>query len=70
MFRRKSKTPRVDLADFLKHLADQYSCESPYELGIRIQSLGLPISVRFGVTTPLSEVYDSVLKVQLQSSKH
>uniref|UniRef100_A0A673I198 Uncharacterized LOC107720215 n=1 Tax=Sinocyclocheilus rhinocerous TaxID=307959 RepID=A0A673I198_9TELE len=44
MFRRKSKTPRVDLADFLKHLADQYSCESPYELGIRIQSLGLPIS--------------------------
>ncbi|XP_067225099.1 uncharacterized protein wu:fj29h11 isoform X1 [Chanodichthys erythropterus] len=44
MFRRKSKTPRVDLADFMKHLADQYSCESPYELGIRIQSLGLPIS--------------------------
>ncbi|XP_043085921.1 protein NO VEIN [Puntigrus tetrazona] len=44
MFRRKSKTPRVDLADFLKHLADQYSCDSPYELGIRIQSLGLPIS--------------------------
>ncbi|XP_067286203.1 uncharacterized protein wu:fj29h11 isoform X3 [Pseudorasbora parva] len=44
MFRRKSKTPRIDLAEFLKHLADQYSCESPYELGIRIQSLGLPIS--------------------------
>ncbi|XP_042590813.1 uncharacterized protein LOC109099997 isoform X2 [Cyprinus carpio] len=44
MFRRKSKTPRIDLADFMKHLADQYSCESPYELGIRIQSLGLPIS--------------------------
>ncbi|XP_039509577.1 protein NO VEIN isoform X2 [Pimephales promelas] len=44
MFRRKSKTPRIDLADFLKHLADHYSCESPYELGIRIQSLGLPIS--------------------------
>ncbi|XP_051530357.1 uncharacterized protein LOC127427065 isoform X2 [Myxocyprinus asiaticus] len=44
MFRRKSRTTRVDLAEFLKHLADQYSCESPYELGIRIQSLGLPIS--------------------------
>ncbi|KAI2658823.1 Protein NO VEIN [Labeo rohita] len=44
MFRRKSKTPRIDLADFMKDLADQYSCESPYELGIRIQSLGLPIS--------------------------
>ncbi|XP_077101777.1 uncharacterized protein LOC143753264 isoform X1 [Siphateles boraxobius] len=44
MFRRKSQTPRIDLADFLKHLADHYSCGSPYELGIRIQSLGLPIS--------------------------
>ncbi|KAK7134163.1 hypothetical protein R3I93_017539 [Phoxinus phoxinus] len=44
MFRRRCKTPRIDLADFLKHLADHYSCESPYELGIRIQSLGLPIS--------------------------
>lgn len=49
MFRRKSKTPRIDLADFMKDLADQYSCESPYELGIRIQSLGLPISVRFSI---------------------
>lgn len=53
MFRRKSKTPRVDLADFMKHLADQYSCESPYELGIRIQSLGLPISVRFSVVVAI-----------------
>ncbi|KAL1263883.1 hypothetical protein QQF64_004238, partial [Cirrhinus molitorella] len=44
MFRRKNKTSRVDMADFLKDLADQYSCESPYELGIRIQSLGLSIS--------------------------
>ncbi|XP_056326181.1 uncharacterized protein wu:fj29h11 isoform X1 [Danio aesculapii] len=44
MYRRINKVPRVDLAEFLKHLADQYSCESPYELGIRIQSLGLPIS--------------------------
>ncbi|XP_065109604.1 uncharacterized protein [Paramisgurnus dabryanus] len=44
IFRRKSRAQRVDLADFLKSLADQYSCESPYELGIRIQSLGLPIA--------------------------
>ncbi|XP_057182526.1 uncharacterized protein LOC130549349 isoform X2 [Triplophysa rosa] len=44
IFRRKCRAQRVDLAEFLKHLADQYSCESPYELGIRIQSLGLPIS--------------------------
>ncbi|XDV25912.1 hypothetical protein PO909_029738, partial [Leuciscus waleckii] len=44
-FRRRSTTPRIDLADFLKHLADHYSCESHYELGIRIQSLGLSISM-------------------------
>uniref|UniRef100_A0A3Q2QWH8 Wu:fj29h11 n=1 Tax=Fundulus heteroclitus TaxID=8078 RepID=A0A3Q2QWH8_FUNHE len=35
---------RLDLADFMKHLADHYNCESPYELGIRIHSFGLPIS--------------------------
>ncbi|XP_051958401.1 uncharacterized protein wu:fj29h11 isoform X1 [Xyrauchen texanus] len=51
MFRKKCRTPRVDLPEFLKHLADQYSCESPYELGIRIQSLGLPISTLFKATT-------------------
>ncbi|XP_015211657.2 uncharacterized protein [Lepisosteus oculatus] len=35
---------KVDLADFMKHLADQYNCESPYELGVRIQSIALSIS--------------------------
>ncbi|XP_077481496.1 uncharacterized protein LOC144092518 isoform X2 [Stigmatopora argus] len=43
-YRRKSNEPRVDLAEFMKHLADHYKCDSPYELGIRIKSLGLPIS--------------------------
>uniref|UniRef100_A0A4W4ERA0 HTH OST-type domain-containing protein n=1 Tax=Electrophorus electricus TaxID=8005 RepID=A0A4W4ERA0_ELEEL len=43
-FRRKQSKPKVDLAEFMKYLADQYNCESPYELGIRIQSVGLPIS--------------------------
>ncbi|KAM6951488.1 uncharacterized protein FYW47_015000 [Aplochiton taeniatus] len=43
-FRSKTNKAKVDLADFMKHLADQYSCDSPYELGIRIQGLGLPIS--------------------------
>ncbi|XP_077359160.1 uncharacterized protein LOC144005104 isoform X2 [Festucalex cinctus] len=43
-YRRKSSQPRVDLADFMKHLADHYNCDSPYELGIRIHSLGLPIA--------------------------
>ncbi|XP_043925651.1 protein NO VEIN-like [Protopterus annectens] len=35
---------KVDLAEFMKFLADQYNCESPYELGIRIQSIALSIS--------------------------
>lgn len=42
--RRRSKS-KIDLVDFLKHIADQYNCDSPYKLGIRIQGLGLPISV-------------------------
>ncbi|XP_055006163.1 uncharacterized protein wu:fj29h11 isoform X2 [Boleophthalmus pectinirostris] len=43
-FRRKNTKVKVDLADFMKYLADQYNCDSPYELGIRIHSVGLPIS--------------------------
>ncbi|XP_061561757.1 uncharacterized protein wu:fj29h11 isoform X5 [Phycodurus eques] len=43
-YRKKSNKPKIDLAEFMKHLADHYKCESPYELGIRIQSLGLPIA--------------------------
>ncbi|KAJ7984929.1 hypothetical protein DPEC_G00359850 [Dallia pectoralis] len=43
-FRRTVNKPKVDLAEFMKHLTDQYNCESPYELGIRIHSVGLPIS--------------------------
>ncbi|XP_041714657.1 uncharacterized protein wu:fj29h11 isoform X2 [Coregonus clupeaformis] len=44
VFRRKQTKPKVDLAEFMKHLSDQYSCDSPYELGIRIHSVGLPIA--------------------------
>uniref|UniRef100_A0A3B1JM69 Wu:fj29h11 n=1 Tax=Astyanax mexicanus TaxID=7994 RepID=A0A3B1JM69_ASTMX len=43
-FRRTQHKAKVDLAEFMQYLADQYNCESPYELGIRIQSVGLPIS--------------------------
>ncbi|XP_049615652.1 uncharacterized protein wu:fj29h11 isoform X2 [Syngnathus scovelli] len=43
-YRRKSSKPKVDLAEFMKYLGDHYNCESPYELGIRITSLGLSIS--------------------------
>ncbi|XP_077594792.1 uncharacterized protein LOC144211423 isoform X2 [Stigmatopora nigra] len=42
-YRRKSNAPRVDLAEFMKHLSDHYKCDSPYELGIKITSLGLPL---------------------------
>ncbi|TSK14591.1 Sacsin [Bagarius yarrelli] len=51
-FRRKQNKPKVDLAEFLQYLADQYNCDSPYALGIRIQSVGLPIST-------LSKAYGS-----------
>ncbi|XP_047232938.1 protein NO VEIN isoform X2 [Girardinichthys multiradiatus] len=44
IFRRRNSKQRLDLAEFLKHLADHYSCDSPYKLGIRIHSFGLPIS--------------------------
>ncbi|XP_069563541.1 uncharacterized protein [Brachyistius frenatus] len=43
-FRRKQSKVKVDLAEFMKYLADHYNCQSPYELGIRIHSVGLPIS--------------------------
>ncbi|KAK7918618.1 hypothetical protein WMY93_009902 [Mugilogobius chulae] len=43
-FRKKNSKVKIDLADFMKHLADHYKCDSPYELGIRIHSVGLPIA--------------------------
>ncbi|XP_043571064.1 protein NO VEIN isoform X1 [Chiloscyllium plagiosum] len=43
-YRKSSKAQKIDLADFIKYLADQYHCDSPYELGIRITSIGLLIS--------------------------
>ncbi|KAK0132689.1 hypothetical protein N1851_032434 [Merluccius polli] len=50
-FRRKhSKQQKVDLAEFMKFLADQHSCDSPYELGVRIHSVALPISSLTKVT--------------------
>ncbi|RVE59880.1 hypothetical protein OJAV_G00193380 [Oryzias javanicus] len=45
IFRKNKKEPKLDLAEFMKHLADHYNCEFPYELGIRISSFGLSISV-------------------------
>ena len=36
---------KVDLEKFMKYLSDEYSCSTPFELGVRIQSIGLAISV-------------------------
>lgn len=36
---------KVDLGEFIKYLCEEYGCETPYELGVRIQSFGLAISV-------------------------
>ncbi|XP_058848447.1 uncharacterized protein LOC117424580 isoform X2 [Acipenser ruthenus] len=35
---------KVDLAEFMQFVMDQYNCNSPYELGIRIQSVALSVS--------------------------
>ncbi|XP_029383980.1 uncharacterized protein LOC115060244 isoform X2 [Echeneis naucrates] len=50
VFRKKQSKPKVDLPDFMKYLADHYNCDSPYELGIRINGLGLPISTLMKVS--------------------
>lgn len=36
---------KVDLTKFMEYLCEEYDCETPYELGVRIQSIGLAISV-------------------------
>ncbi|XP_070783607.1 uncharacterized protein [Enoplosus armatus] len=50
LFRKKQSKVKVDLAEFMKYLADHYNCDSPYELGIRIHSVGLPISTLMKVS--------------------
>ncbi|XP_051888907.1 uncharacterized protein wu:fj29h11 isoform X2 [Pristis pectinata] len=43
-YKRSLRAVKIDLAEFIKYLADQFHCDSPYDLGIRITSIGLPIS--------------------------
>ncbi|XP_068439866.1 uncharacterized protein [Clinocottus analis] len=50
VFRRQQSKPKVDLAEFMKYLADHYNCDSPYELGVRIHSIGLPIATLLKVS--------------------
>lgn len=37
---------KVVLTNFMEYLREEYDCDTPYELGVRIQSIGLAISVR------------------------
>ena len=38
-------TGPLHLEKFLEYLCEQYKCNTPYELGVRIQSLGLAVAV-------------------------
>ena len=45
MTQKDLRRKKVDLKLFLDYLCEQYDCDSPYKLGVRIQGIGLPISV-------------------------
>uniref|UniRef100_A0A3P9B955 Wu:fj29h11 n=1 Tax=Maylandia zebra TaxID=106582 RepID=A0A3P9B955_9CICH len=66
VFRRKQTKVKVDLAEFMKHLADHYNCDSPYELGIRITGLGLPISVKSRNEHTILECAREVIQKELE----
>lgn len=38
-------TSKVDLEKFIQFMCNEYGCTSGYELGVRVQSIGLGISV-------------------------
>ena len=46
MTRKGQRSEKVDLGKFMEYLREEYDCETPYELGVRIQSIGLAISVK------------------------
>ncbi|KAF0025078.1 hypothetical protein F2P81_021959 [Scophthalmus maximus] len=73
IFRRQQTKVKVDLAEFMKYLSDHYNCDSPYELGIRIHSVGLPISTlmkvsrgEFAVMVQAREVIQKELEEETQ----
>ncbi|XP_044034429.1 protein NO VEIN isoform X2 [Siniperca chuatsi] len=73
VFRRKQSKPKVDLAEFMKYLADHYNCDSPYELGIRIHSIGLPIATLMKVSRceyALLEVAREVIQKELEEETY
>ena len=45
MTKNDSWKKKVDLKKFMEYLCDEYGYDTPYELGVRIQSIGLAISV-------------------------
>ncbi|XP_018534128.2 uncharacterized protein wu:fj29h11 [Lates calcarifer] len=73
VFRRQQTKSKVDLAEFMKYLADHYSCDSPYELGIRIHSVGLPISTLIKVSRcehAIMEQAREVIQKELEEETH
>ncbi|KAM6897522.1 uncharacterized protein FYW49_018807 [Xenentodon cancila] len=57
-YRRKQGNQKVEPPEFLKYLADNYNCDSPFELGIRINSFGLPISTLSKVKREEHQILD------------
>ncbi|XP_070708112.1 uncharacterized protein [Pempheris klunzingeri] len=73
IFRRQQSKPKVDLAEFMKYMADHYNCESPYELGIRIHSVGLPIATLNKVSRcehSIMERAREVIQKELEEETH
>lgn len=62
-FRRKKANVKVDLAEFMKYLADHYNCDSPFELGIRINSIALAISTLSKVSRGEHAILDQAREV-------
>uniref|UniRef100_A0A3P9JKB7 Wu:fj29h11 n=1 Tax=Oryzias latipes TaxID=8090 RepID=A0A3P9JKB7_ORYLA len=65
-FRKSQRQPKLDLAEFMKHLADHYDCELPYKLGIRISSFGLPIAVKPASARTMLEQCREVIQKELE----
>uniref|UniRef100_A0A3P9L2G3 Wu:fj29h11 n=1 Tax=Oryzias latipes TaxID=8090 RepID=A0A3P9L2G3_ORYLA len=65
IFRKSNEEQHLTLADFMKHLADHYDCEHPNKLGILIQGLHLPLSVRLPQPAVLEQCREAIEKETL-----
>ena len=55
---------KVDLGKFMEYLSEEYQCGTPFDLGVRIQSIGLAISVM-----SIFFSYISFFKLKINSNK-